>query len=342
MTLLSQDSDLHSVTDVESYNHYFGWYGGKYEQNSVWFDDYHKKYPDRCIGLSEYGAEGIITYQPDEPKCRDYSEAYQAEYHEFMVKMLMERDYIWSSHVWNMFDFGCAARDEGGVAGRNNKGLVTIDRKIKKEAFYLYKAYWSNEPFVYVCGRRYAQRAGETTTVKVYSNQPAVQLYVDGELFAEQSGEKIFVFEGVPLHEGFTQITARYNDCTDSLALEKVAEKPEIYTLPKNEDEEGMEGAANWFDQAAAEAANAGEMVFPEGYFSIRDKITDIIENDEAAAILSGALSAMSGMKLNKGMLKMLGGKTLEEMIQMVGQMGQEIPEQGVKVLNLQLNKIKK
>lgn len=176
----------------------------------------------------------------------------------------------------------------------------------------------------------------------MYSNQPAVQLYVDGELFAEQSGEKIFVFEGVPLHEGFTQITARYNDCTDSLALEKVAEKPEIYTLPKNEDEEGMEGAANWFDQAAAEAANAGEMVFPEGYFSIRDKITDIIENDEAAAILSGALSAMSGMKLNKGMLKMLGGKTLEEMIQMVGQMGQEIPEQGVKVLNLQLNKIKK
>lgn len=342
VTLLSQDSDLHSVTDVESYNHYFGWYGGKYEQNSVWFDDYHKKYPDRCIGLSEYGAEGIITYQPDEPKCRDYSEAYQAEYHEFMVKMLMERDYIWSSHVWNMFDFGCAARDEGGVAGRNNKGLVTIDRKIKKEAFYLYKAYWSSEPFVYVCGRRYAQRAGETTTVKVYSNQPAVQLYVDGELFAEQSGEKIFVFEGVPLHEGFTQITARYNDCTDSLALEKVAEKPEIYTLPKNEDEEGMEGAANWFDQAAAEAANAGEMVFPEGYFSIRDKITDIIENDEAAAILSGALSAMSGMKLNKGMLKMLGGKTLEEMIQMVGQMGQEIPEQGVKVLNLQLNKIKK
>ena len=103
-----------------------------------------------------------------------------------------------------------------------------------------------------------------------------------------------------------------------------------------------MEGAANWFDQAAAEAANAGEMVFPEGYFSIRDKITDIIENDEAAAILSGALSAMSGMKLNKGMLKMRGGKTLEEMIQMVGQMGQEIPEQGVKVLNLQLNKIKK
>ena len=97
----------------------------------------------------------------------------------------------------------------------------------------------------------------------------------------QSRAERRFCIEGVPLHEGFTQITARYNDCTDSLALEKVEEKPEIYTLPKNEDEEGMEGAANWFDQAAAEAANAGEMVFPEGYFSIRDKITDIIENDE-------------------------------------------------------------
>ena len=103
-----------------------------------------------------------------------------------------------------------------------------------------------------------------------------------------------------------------------------------------------MEGAANWFDQAAAEAANAGEMVFPEGYFSTHDKITDIIENEEASAAFIGALSAMAGMKLNKGMLKMLGGKTVEEMIQMAGQMGQEVPEQGVKVLNIQLNKIKK
>ena len=132
VTLLSQDSDLHSVTDVESYNHYFGWYGGKYEQNSVWFDDYHKKYPDRCIGLSEYGAEGIITYQPDEPKCRDYSEAYQAEYMNHGENVDGARLYL-EQPCMNMFDFGCAARDEGGVAGRNNKGLVTIDRKIKRK-----------------------------------------------------------------------------------------------------------------------------------------------------------------------------------------------------------------
>lgn len=78
-----------------------------------------------------------------------------------MAEILMARPYLWSTHVWNMFDFGCAARNEGGTAGRNNKGLVTLDRKIKKDAFYLYKAYWSREPFVHLCGRRYAQRPGD-------------------------------------------------------------------------------------------------------------------------------------------------------------------------------------
>ena len=354
VTMLPIDSPLHGITDVESYNHYFGWYGGTYDNNEKWLDHFHATYPDICIGLSEYGAEGIITYQPDEPKCRDYSEAYQAEYHEHMAKILMERPYIWSSHVWNMFDFGCAARDEGGVAGRNNKGLVTIDRKIKKDAFYLYKAYWSDDPFVYVCGRRYAQRTGDTTTVKVYSNQPSVSLYVDGELLQTLSGDKIFVFENVPLKDGFTSVTAQVPENledeeyipADTVVLEKVAEKPAVYTL-KMEEEEGTAGAANWFDQAAAEAANApAEMEFPEGYYSIRDKIKVLIKNPEAYEVLANALYSMTGMKLKKGMLLMVGDKTLESMAEMAANMGgdkaSKIPANAMQILNAQLTKIKK
>ncbi len=353
VSMLPIDSDLHGITDVESYNHYFGWYGGSYDQNETWLDHFHQTYPNICIGLSEYGAEGIITYQPDEPKCRDYSEAYQAEYHEHMAKILTERPYIWSTHVWNMFDFGCAARDEGGVAGRNNKGLVTLDRKIKKDAFFLYKAYWSDDPFVYICGRRYAQRTGDTTTVKVYSNQPAVSLYADGKLLQTLTGDKIFVFENVPLKDGFTAITAKApveDDMeeyipADTVAFEKVAEKPAIYTLADDSDD--STGAANWFDQAAAEAANApAEMQFPEGYFSVRDKIKDLMKNQEAYEVLANALHSMTGMKLKKGMLLMVGDKSLEGLASMAANMGgdkaKKIPANAMQLINAQLNKIKK
>lgn len=344
VSMLPLDSPLHGITDVESYNHYFGWYGGTYDKNEEWLDNFHRQYPGICLGLSEYGAEGIITYQPDEPKCRDYSEAYQAEYHEHMAKILMERPYLWSTHVWNMFDFGCAARDEGGTAGRNNKGLVTLDRKIKKEAFYLYKAYWSSQPFVYLCGRRYAQRTGDTATVKVYSNQPRVSLYVNGQAFGALEGSKIFVFENVPLTEGFTSITAQSGSLSDTLTLEKVTEKPAVYTLPPEDDDDSI-GVANWFDQAAAECVN-GEMQFPEGFFSIRDTISEILKNEDAYVVLANALYSMTGMKLKKGMLGMMADKTLEGLADMMSGMGggdrKNIPANAMQIINSRLNKIKK
>ncbi len=340
VSMLPMDSALHGITDVESYNHYFGWYGGNYDYNEKWLDEFHKKYPDICLGLSEYGAEGIITYQPDEPRCRDYSEAYQAEYHEHMAKILMERPYLWSTHVWNMFDFGCAARDEGGVAGRNNKGLVTMDRQINKEAFYVYKAYWSKDPFVYLCGRRYAQRAGDTTTVKIYSNQSQVSLYVDEELFGTKVGSRVFVFENVPLAGEFTFLTAEADGCSDNITLEKVSRKPDIYTLPVDESE--GEGVANWFEQIETVASDV-PMEFSATHFSVYDKVKDILEHDAAFEILSGALSSITGMKLNKSMLSMMQDQTLIGLADMFKAMGNNnAPDNALQIINAELNKIKK
>lgn len=343
VSMLPMDSPLHGITDVESYNHYFGWYGGSYDYNEEWLDTFHKKYPDICLGLSEYGAEGIITYQPDVPKCRDYSESYQAEYHEHMAQILMERPYLWSTHVWNMFDFGCAARNEGGTAGRNNKGLVTMDRKFKKEAFYLYKAYWSKEPFVYLCGRRCSQRTGDTTQVKVYSNAPQVTLYVNGEVFATQTGCRIFLFENIPLQDGFTYITAVSGECHDTLTLEKVSEKPAIYTLPQDEDEDA-DGVANWFDQVETVASDA-PMEYSEEHFSVHDKIKDILENDKAFRILSGALSSMTGMKLKKSMMGMMAEQTVLDLAGMMNGMGgntAKAPDNALQIINAELRKIPK
>ena len=341
VSMLPMDSPLHGITDVESYNHYFGWYGGTYEKNEEWLDTFHARYPHICLGLSEDGAEGIITYQPDTPRCRDYSEVYQAMYHEHMAKILMERPYLWSTHVWNMFDFGCAARNEGGIAGRNNKGLVTIDRKIKKDAFYLYKAYWSRESFVHLCQRRYALRAQEYTTIKVYSNEPMVSLRVNGEMLAPMTGDKIFLFEKVPLQKGFNYIDAIAQDCTDSMTLERVEQKPEIYTLPL--DEEDAEGVTNWFEQVDTTISDS-PMEYSTSHYSVCDTIQDIMENDAAFEILAGFLWSVSGMKLSKSMLGMMREKTLLEMKDMLLHLGNDnsLPKNALEIVNARLCEIPK
>ena len=331
------ESPMHHITDVESYNHYFGWYGGKMEDNGPWLDNFHKVHPDICLGLSEYGCEGIITYHGPNPACKDYSEEYQALYHEHMAKVLDERPWIWSSHVWNMFDFGCAARNEGGVAGRNNKGLVTIDRKTKKDSYYIYKAYWNKEPMVHLCGKRYAQRAGETTQIRVYSNLPTVTLYLNGEKVGEQTAEKVFVFE-VALADGFNTIVAEAGDLKDTMTLEKVEKEPSIYVLP--EVNERAEGVANWF-KTVGDMDLKAPMEFPEGMYSIKDTMEELAANPEAMEIAAKAFKLTMNMtvKPGEGMWDMMKAMTLEKVGEMAGSL---VPEGFMESINAQLIKIKK
>ena len=164
-----------------------------------------------------------------------------------MAQAFEDRPWIWASHVWNMFDFGCAARNEGGVAGRNNKGLVTIDRKTRKDSFYLYQAYWTKDPMVHINGRRYAQRAGETTEIKVYSNQDCVTLYLNGKEVGTQQAHRVFHFT-VALAEGFNTLLAVAGSAKDSITLEKVEKEPACYTLPEfNERQEALPtGLSRW------------------------------------------------------------------------------------------------
>ena len=214
-----EDSELHGITDVEGYNNYLGWYVGTMEDNGPWLDDYHERHPERCVALSEYGCEGIITYHADEPVRKDYTEDYQTLYHEEMARVIAARPWLWGSFVWNMFDFGAAARNEGGVAGRNNKGLVTIDRKIRKDSFYIYKAYWNPEPMVHICGKRHFERP-ERTEIKIFSNLPEVTLYVNGEKVGTQEGEKVFSFS-VRLKEGTNLVRAEAGGVSDTAVLDR-------------------------------------------------------------------------------------------------------------------------
>ena len=325
------DGPMHYITDTESYNHYFGWYGGKMEDNGPWLDNFHEKHPGICLGVSEYGCEGIITYHGPEPKCKDYSEDYQALYHEHMAKVLDERPWIWSSHVWNMFDFGCAARDEGGVAGRNNKGLISMDRKTKKDSYYIYKAYWNPEPMVHLCGKRYAQRAGEEREIKVYTNQDSVTLYLNGEVVGEATPVDHICRFNVALKDGFNIFMAVAGECKDTMTIEKVEVEPEIYTLP---DQGEGEGAANWFTaEGSVDLEDDGApMEFPEGKLSIKSTIGQIYKNEAAWEFFS----KMTGGKLGPDMPMwgMMENFAVEMMMGMAG----NVPESAIKSLNKKLN----
>lgn len=328
---------MHHITDLESYNHYFGWYGGKTEDNGPWLDKFHAEHPDICLGISEYGCEGIINWHSNDPQCKDYSEEYQALYHEYMAQAFEDRPWIWASHVWNMFDFGCAARNEGGVAGRNNKGLVTIDRKTRKDSFYLYQAYWSKEPMIHIAGRRYAQRAGETTEVKVYSNQDEVTLYCNGKLVGTQTAHRVFRF-AVGLEDGFNTLVAAAGSLKDSMTLEKVAQEPKCYTLPEFNDRK--ESVANWFKQLGSLELDA-PMEFPEGYYSIHDTMEELAKNEEALAIAAKAVKLASNFDIRPGvgMWDMMKSMTPESMASMAGGL---MGDKFLPSLNAQLIKIKK
>ena len=238
--MLDANDPLVFLPDIRSYNLYYGWYVGEWDQNDAWFDEFHKNHPDAVIGLSEYGADANPAYQSAKPAKGDWSEGYQAVYHEHMLKMWADRPYIWAMHCWNMFDFGADGRDEGGKPGQNQKGLVTFDRKIKKDAFYLYKAYWSKQPFVHTCGSRYVDRTEDVTEVRVYSNLPEVSLYKDGHLVETKKGDKVFVFN-VPI-TGKHSIEARAGAYSSVILVNKVAEPNPAYAMSNRQV------VNNWFD----------------------------------------------------------------------------------------------
>ena len=329
--MLDIDSPILEIPDVNSYNLYFGWYLGELEQNDDFFDEYHTKFPDRCIGFSEYGADANPAYQSPTPEKGDYTESYQCVYHEHMLRMIETRPWLWATHVWNLFDFGADGRDEGGKHGENQKGLVTFDRQLKKDAFYLYKAAWNRtEPFVHLCGSRYVDRTEEVTEIKVYSNQNEVSLYLDGKLFATRQGHVVFSFQ-VPI-SGEHTIEARAEDCTSVMLVRKVSEPNPAYRKPGRA---ASTGVTNWFDKGEAD---------PNCY-SILDTLGEIRQNPEAAAIIDQMMAKgaeshgeiAKTVKDNPALQRMMNRITLVSLLKQSG-----ADEESIKQLNRILQGIKK
>ena len=227
------------LSDIVSWNLYLGWYTPFMWLNNVWVDYFHKRYPNRCLGYSEYGCECMPNLHTSHPRRGDQSEEYQCKYNEYMLRFFDKRPFMWATHLWNMFDFAADARNQGGEPGMNHKGLVTFDRKTKKDSFYVYKAWWSKDPFVYITGRRYVDRAEKKTNVKVYSNCDSVSLYVDGKLVATEKGDKVFNFR-VSI-SGEHKIEAVAGECRDEITIRRTKRKNPAYKLGKK-----IAGGGNW------------------------------------------------------------------------------------------------
>ena len=345
VTMCSMDNEYVHISDIVSYNHYFGWYGGNVNMYGPWFDKFHEKYPNKAIGISEYGCEALNWHATDIAQ-GDYTEEYQAYYHEELIKQIAVRPYLWATHVWNMFDFAADARAEGGENGMNHKGLVTFDRKYKKDSFYAYQAWLSDKPMLHICSKRYIDRVEDKVKIKVYSNQDEVELFANGESVGVQKKGEFPFFTFEVKNEGETVLTAKAGDLTDESKIRKVDSFNEDYRMK----EEGT--VINWF-----------EINTPVGYYSVNDTIGDIMGSfrGKLAMLKIGAMllkalkgdsqpsdepkkkeskgASIMGFKPSKEMLQLGYGFTVKRVISMLG--GKFTKEQILKI-NAILNKVKK
>ena len=205
----NQGGKLNFITDVIAWNRYDGWYGGMPDALGHFLDKTHKENPELCIGISEYGAGASIYHQTDslvrpQPAAFWHPENWQTYYHMANWKIIHERPFVWGSFVWNMFDFGAAHRHEGDRTGINDKGLVTFDRKTKKDAFYFYKANWNNERMIHLAGKRCINHRAEKANFMVFTNCGKAELFVNGKSQGVMNADAYATIEwkGITLKEG--------------------------------------------------------------------------------------------------------------------------------------------
>ena len=334
VSMCSLDDPYIQIPDVVSHNHYFGWYGGDTSMNGPWFDNFHAKFPNIPVGMSEYGCEAL-DWHTSNPQQGDYTEEYQAYYHEELIKQLFSRKYIWATHVWNMFDFGADARQEGGENGQNHKGLVTFDRKYKKDSFYAYKAWLSDDPFVHICGKRYVDRVEDLTKVTVYSNLPEVELIANGKSLGKQTSDNHFFYFDVPNTASVTHLQAVAGEYGDQSKIRKVDTFNEDYRLKEK-------GAVlNWFDVTEV-----------DGYLSLNSKMSELLMVPAGQALFGQIMGPIAeaakqsagegGFEMNEGMMQMMGGFTVLRLIGMLGMTGLKMNKEELLDLNAKLNQIKK
>lgn len=333
---VANTSVLNRLTDIVGYNLYYGWYYKTIPDLQVRLDEFHANCPDTPLLVTEYGVDTNPIYHTYNPAVKDYSEEYQLEFCNNAIRAFEEREFVTGSYVWNMADFGSENRDEGGKKGQNMKGLVTMDRNLKKDAFYLYKAYWSRNPFVKLAGSRFVNRHQEENTITVLCNLSRLQLFVNGILVEARDGvEPVTQFQ-IRLPEiGENEIRVKGFDengnlYEDSMLLNRVMEQDKSYIAEKKDNRAVV---TNWFEKF--DLSDTSEVIIDENGYSTRDTIGELLANEETKVILE---KYMEFLLTDTRFLK-AKNMTVDALF---GLGGLALPKELALVLNRELNQIKK
>lgn len=335
VSMLPPDDNQVTLSDVMGYNHYFGWYGGKVEDFQDWLKHYRQLNPQRPLCLSEYGVEGIHTYHTETPQVKDYSEEYHALWHENAYRILSNTPYIWGTYIWNMFAFAADFRDEGGSKGMNNKGLVTFDRAIKKDAFYYYKAQWSKESVLHICSKRFRDRTQKDIEVKVYSNHQDVTLNVNGLNVLPSSIDGVIHHFHIALTPGENHITASAGTLKDETIFVLTDQKNSSYEMPAEEKNKGvfnLNVPKNWFDEIDEQEV---KLTIDTHYLSVKDPISTILNHPHGKILAKTLLADL----LNHPFFSMMENMNFEQLRELAKQ---SFPYGAYVKLNDELQKIKK
>lgn len=329
---------INSYTEVVGYNLYYGWYYGELQDLGVRMDEFHRDRPETPVLVSEYGVDTNPRFHSYTPEVKGYTEEYQLLFHQNALHTFETRPFVLGGYIWNMFDFGSSIRKEGGETGKNLKGLVTIDRTLRKDAFYLYKAHWSKEPFVHLAGRRFVNRHREKNDITVLSNIGRIRLYLNGGLVTEvNSPEPVKTIRDVCLTEGENILRAEGFDAKgcclhmDEITLYRVSDPDSSYIHVK-EDESAH--VVNWFERF--DLSNPEEVILREGYYCTFDTIEDLYSNDEAKAVFLKYFEHVTNSPFFEATMAVMSIEKMAELVFF------HIPPELLPVINKELNAIRK
>lgn len=334
---VDNESPIHRLTDLVGYNLYYGWYYGELDDLGERMDAFHKENPEIPVMISEFGSDANPQYQTYEPKVRDYTESYQLKLHENVIHTIDTRPYLLGGTVWNMFDFNSDGRDEGGKKGYNQKGLVTSDRKLKKDAFYLYKANWSKEPFVKIAESRFKKRHRKNNQFTILSNLPTFEVYLNNEKVMEvpSQGAKT-ILPDITLEEGINKLEIIGQDTDDQkyydqASFEKVSQPAEEYVYQAADTGQHV---VNWFEKF--DLSDVSEATLDKNAYSTFDTIGDLMNNEQTADILQKYFGTMFESERFSDMKELA---TLESLAKL---RNLNIPKELLTVMNKELNTVTK
>lgn len=215
------DGDFNFITDVLGWNKYYGWYTGKDTDLGPFLDKWHSMYPNSKVAVSEYGAgAGLHQHIAKAKTGGGYRDAIsrfhpmenQTAVHHNALKDIQSRDFVWGSFVWNMFDFGSSLRREGEVNNLNDKGLVSHDRKTKKDAYFFYRANWNTtSPTTHLCSKGYTDRKEQLTDIVGFVSDKTATLYINGKKVGTQKADEVHtvIWKDVRLNAGSNTVELR-------------------------------------------------------------------------------------------------------------------------------------